>query len=271
MTLTELFTELRVPRGGVIYLHSSMDWTWRAGLTLNDVTETLRGWIGERGTIVMPSFPFVRGHEEYLRSRPHLDVRLTPTLAGLLNEWVRRLPGAVRSIDPDLPVSAIGADAARIAGNRPTGEDPKGPDSPFHRVLASGGTLVGLGVTTNYMSMTHVVDARFRQRYDFPIYSRQAYEATVADYGGTVHTVRKYAVPVVLERHIKPGRVISLLPEGTGIFRSVTIDESSFFRWELPGWEDFCMRHVEERLADGGVPCWHELTAPQLRAEAAGD
>ena len=165
VTLAGLLEELRVPRRGVLYLHSSMDWMWRVGLGLDEVLATLTSWAGDRGTLVLPTFPFVRGHEDYLRTSPHLDVRTTPTQVGVLNEFVRRLPDARRSLDPDLPVSAWGPDALGIVGDRPTGPDPKGPDSPFHRVLASGGTLIGLGVTTNYMGLTHVIDARFRHRY----------------------------------------------------------------------------------------------------------
>ena len=87
VTLAGLFEELRVPRRGVLYLHSSMDWMWRVGLGLDEVLVTLTSWAGDRGTLVVPTFPFVRGHEEYLRTRPHLDVRTTPTQAGVLNEF----------------------------------------------------------------------------------------------------------------------------------------------------------------------------------------
>ena len=107
-TLASLFEELSVPRDRVVYIHSSMDWMLKASLDVNEVTGTLISWFSEGGTLVMPTFPFVRGHEAHLRTRPHLDVRATPTRSGLLNEWVRRHPRARRSLDPDLPVSAIG-------------------------------------------------------------------------------------------------------------------------------------------------------------------
>ncbi len=261
LTLAGLLEELRVPRRGVLYLHSSMDRMWRVGLRLDEVLATLTSWAGDRGTLVVPTFPFVRGHEEYLRTRPHLDVRTTPTRVGVLHEFVRRLPDVRRSIDPDLPVSACGPDALGIVGDRPTGPDPKGPDSPFHRVLASGGTLIGLGVTTNYMGLTHVIDARFRHRYAFPIYSTQTYSATSCDYDGVVHSVCKHAVLENVERNIKPSRVIDLLPPGSDIFRSILVEGVCFFRWSLPGWEEVCTRHVEERLRSGREPCWHELVA----------
>jgi aminoglycoside N3'-acetyltransferase len=267
VTLAGLFEELRVPRRGVLYLHSSMDRMWRVGLALDEVLATLTSWAGDRGTLVLPTFPFVRGHEEHLRTHPHLDVRTTPTRVGVLNEFVRRLPDARRSIDPDLPVSARGPDALGIVGDLPTGPDPKGPDSPFHRVLASGGTLVGLGVTTNYMGLTHVIDARFRHRYAFPVYSTETYPATSRDYDGVIHSVRKHAVLENVERNIKPGRVIELLPPASDVFRSILVDDTCFFRWSLPGWEELCTRHVEERLRSGREPCWHELVALEHGAQ----
>jgi len=261
LTLAGLFEELRVPRRGVIYLHSSMDWMWRVGLDADEVLATLTSWAGDRGTVVVPTFTFVRGHEEYLRTSPHMDVRTTPTHAGLLNELVRRLPGARRSLDPDLSVAAIGPDASHIVGNRPTGPDPKGTDSPFHRILASGGTLLGLGVTPNYMSMTHVVDARFRHRYPFPLYSAHTYSATSTDYEGVVHPVRRHAVLRSVEINIKPGRQVDLVPPGSDIYRSILVEGSIFFRWLLPGWEEVCTRHVEDRLRSGRGPCWHDNVA----------
>jgi aminoglycoside N3'-acetyltransferase len=261
VTLAGLFEELRVPRRGVLYLHSSMDWMWRVGLGLDEVLATLISWTDDRGTLVVPTFPFVRGHENYLRTKPHLDVRTTPTQVGVLNEFLRRLPDARRSIDPDLPVSARGPDAIEIVGDRPTGPDPKGPDSPFHRVVASGGTLIGLGVRTNYMGLIHVIDARFRHQYPFPVYSANTYPATSCDCEGVVHSVRKHAVLESIEKNIKPGRVIDLLPPGSDIFRSIVVEGSCFFRWTLPGWEEVSTRHVEERLRSGREPCWLELVA----------
>jgi len=39
-------------------------------------------------------------------------------------------------------------------------------------VIEHGGTLLGLGVSFNYMNMIHVLDSRYRQRYLFAIYCR---------------------------------------------------------------------------------------------------
>jgi aminoglycoside N3'-acetyltransferase len=267
LTLADIFEELRVPRHGVIILHSSMDWMWRIGLELDEALATLTSWTGDRGTLVVPTFPFVRAHREYLLTRPHMDVRTTPTNAGLLNEFIRRLPDTHRSRDPDLTLSARGPDALSILDDRPTGPDPHGPDSPFHRVVASGGSLVGLGVTANYMISTHVLDSRFRHRYDFPVYSTETYPATTRDYNGVVHSVQKHAVLENVERNIKPSRQIDLLPPGSDVFRSLTVEGAIFFRWSLPGWEEVCTHHIEERLQSGREPCWHEVVAREYRAE----
>ena len=59
VTLAGLLEELRVPRRGVLYLHSSMDRMWRVGLGLDEVLATLMSWAGDRGTLVLPTFPFV--------------------------------------------------------------------------------------------------------------------------------------------------------------------------------------------------------------------
>jgi len=269
LTLADVFAALGVPGRGVMIIHSSMDWMWRGGFQLDDVVATLTRW-SDRGTLVVPTFPFVRAHEQYLRTRPHMDVRTTPTQAGLLNEFLRRLPGAVRSLDPDLTLSARGPDADHIIGDRPTGPDPHGPDSPYHRIVASGGCLVGLGVTANYMISTHAIDSRYRHRYGFPIYSSGTYPASSRGYDGTLHTMDKHAVLEAVETNIKPGRQVGLLPQGSDLFRSIEVGGCLFFRWSLPGWEEICVRHIEERLAAGGEPCWHEQVASKHRERLAG-
>ncbi len=37
LTLADLFKQLGVPPRGAMILHSSMDWMWRVGLTLDEV------------------------------------------------------------------------------------------------------------------------------------------------------------------------------------------------------------------------------------------
>jgi aminoglycoside N3'-acetyltransferase len=246
-----------VPRDRIVYVHSSVDWLGRAGIRTGEALDALLEWVVRGGgTLVFPAFPFRGSHEAYLRSRPVFDVRRSPARVGLLNETLRRRPGVKRSLDPDLSVIAFGPQADAVVGAGFTGEDPTGADSPFQRVIELGGTLLGLGVSFNYMNMIHVLDSRYRHRYPFEIYSRSVYAVHTIDAGGRRHRVSKRAMLDALQTHIKPSRVVAVLQPGRDVFRSVKKGDTDFFLWDLPPWERLCVTHIERALEAREVPCW---------------
>jgi len=264
-SLASILAALAVPHDRVLYIHSSMDWISRAGISIEEAINGLLHWVeSDGGTLVFPSFPFRGSHEAYLSANPIFDVRRSPARVGLLNETFRRRKGVKRSIDPDLSVVAIGPLADIIVGDRPTGADPTGPDSPFERVLRNGGYLLGLGVSFNYMNMIHVLDSRYRNDYHFNIFSDRLYHARSIDYDGVRHDLKKQAMLNDLQVHIKPSRVIRELNPTRDIFRNLAVGESLFFIWDLLPWETMCVRHIEERLSDARPPCWLEEVAIRL-------
>jgi aminoglycoside N3'-acetyltransferase len=271
--LTETLSKLSVPQDRVLYVHSSMNWLTRAGISLREAVDALIDWTqAAGGTLVFPAFPFRGSHEAYLRSKPTFDVRRTPARVGLLNETVRRRPGVKRSLDPDLSVIALGPQADAVIGTRLTGKDPTGPDSPFQRIIELGGALAGLGVSLNYMNMIHVLDSRYRARYPFDIYSPSIYAADAIDAAGCRHTVAKHAMLNELQLHIKPRLVIHMLRPARETFRSLKVGETDFFVWDLPSWQRLCVAHAEQMLDGGGFPCWLSEVAQRVawKASAAG-
>jgi aminoglycoside N3'-acetyltransferase len=272
--LTETLSKLSVPQDRVLYVHSSMNWLTRAGITLREAVDALIDWTqATGGTLVFPAFPFRGSHEAYLRSKPTFDVRRTPARVGLLNETVRRRRGVSRSLDPDLSVIALGPEADAVVGTGLTGRDPTGPDSPFQRIIKLGGALAGLGVSLNYMNMIHVLDSRYRARYPFDIYSPSIYAADAIDAAGCRHTVAKHAMLNELQVHIKPSLVVYMLSPGRDTFRSLKVGDTDFFVWDLPSWERLCAEHAEQTLDGGGFPCWLSEVAQRIawKASAAAE
>jgi aminoglycoside N3'-acetyltransferase len=272
--LTETLLKLSVPQDRVLYIHSSMNWLTRAGISLREAVDALVEWTqAAGGTLVFPAFPFRGSHEAYLRSKPTFDVRRTPARVGLLNETVRRRRGVNRSLDPDLSIIALGSQADAVVGTELTGRDPTGPDSPFQRIIELGGSLAGLGVSLNYMNMIHVLDSRYRARYPFDIYSPSIYAAEAIDAAGRRHTVVKHAMLNELQVHIKPSLVIHMLSPGRDTFRSLKVGDTDFFVWDLPPWEKLCADHAEQTLDGGGFPCWLNEVAQRVawKAPATAD
>jgi aminoglycoside N3'-acetyltransferase len=272
-SLAEMLSRISVPHDRIVYIHSSIDWLGRAGIGIGEALDALVDWVGRGGgTLVMPAYPFRGSHEAYLSGAPTFDVRLSPARVGLLNETLRRRKGVKRSLDPDLSIVALGPQADVVIGDRLTGPDPTGPDSPFQRIIELGGVLVGLGVSFNYMNMIHVLDSRYRGRYPFAIYSDRTYTARSIDERGQVHEVRKQAMLNDLQVHIKPSQVVHMLHPGRDIFRSAKLGSTDFFVWDLPLWEPLCVAHIEQTLDDGGFPCWlveFERHMAQARSSAA--
>jgi aminoglycoside N3'-acetyltransferase len=262
--LTAALIALSVPRDRVVFVQSSTDWLWRAGIDLDAAYEQLLEWTAPGGTLVMPAFPFRGSHEAYLRGGTVFDVRSTPARVGLLNERLRRRSNVKRSLDPDLSVIALGPRADDIVGSSFTGLDPMGPDSPFQRVLESGGVFLGLGVSFNYMALIHVLDARYRGQYPVDIYSRSTYAMRVIDEAQREHTVTKQAMLNAVQLHIKPSEVIQRLKPGPEVFRSLTKGETNFFVWELREWERLCSGHADQATREGHVPCWLTHAVPHL-------
>ena len=106
---TEILTnDLRLSNGDVVFVHSSLD-QLNLDFPFYRVLTLLREVIGSDGTMLFPAYPNHRiSSYEYLLQGRVFDVRRTPSYAGLLTEFARKQPAAVRSLHPTKSVAAIG-------------------------------------------------------------------------------------------------------------------------------------------------------------------
>lgn len=93
---------------------------------------------------------------------------------GLLNEFLRKLPGAVRSAHPDASMVAIGAKASEVIGEHRLGQG-YGPGSPLERLVAMKGRVLTLGAPLDSLTVLHYAEAiadipgKRRVTYEMPI------------------------------------------------------------------------------------------------------
>ncbi len=226
----------------------------------------LRGWIGASGTLVMPSYPFHTTHQEYLRSGPTFNVRITPSVIGLLPEMFRRTKGTVRSLDPDFCVTALGPHAAFVAGVKPSNVDPFGADSSYQRMLDRGATFLGLGVSENTSSFIHVIDSRAEAGYPSSVYAPETYSTTIVDSTGHSRMVERKALQPEFQRLPSPSAVIALMKPDAATYTTFEVDGARFFRWSLRPWADWCLAHAAARAESREWPCWLERLAPAERS-----
>jgi aminoglycoside 3-N-acetyltransferase len=254
--VSALLEMLAVPRSGILYVQASADWIQRAGFGAAETLAALREWSGDRGTLVMPTYPFHTTHLEYLEAGAVFDVRRTPAGIGLLPEMFRRTVGAVRSLDPDFCVSAFGREAQAIVGTDPAAPDPFGPDSSYQRMLDRKTTLLGLGVSLNTNSFIHVIDSRAEADYPSPVYGDRLFTMTVIDGSGKSCDVPRKALRPMFQQQTSPSEIVAAMKPADEAFATVEINSARFFRWDLAEWSAWCLAHAAERAAAAAWPCW---------------
>jgi aminoglycoside 3-N-acetyltransferase len=136
----------------------------------NFLYSTIREWIGEEGTLITHAFSY-----SYSDGVPFI-LEESPSQVGQFTEYVRNLPGAVRSCQPIFSLCAIGPMAEKILTN--VGRSSFGPTSPFGRFSANNVRFISLGTTIG-RSMTYLhhmeqqigVNYRFNKIFDHPVFA----------------------------------------------------------------------------------------------------
>src|SRR5579884_3274550 len=202
---------LGVSHGDVLFVHSSVD---RLALpfAFTDVLRILRDVVGAEGTLVFPTYPKL-GSADFVRSGQVFDVRRTPSFMGAITEAARRQPGAVRSLHPTKSVCAIGPLAGTLTDSHFKSPYPYDECSPYYRLMAHNGKIIGLGVAADRISFVHCADDAMKDRFPVAPYLPTLYDCVCRDYDGSSVVVSTYAhdpskmnhaVSRFVKRHIRP-------------------------------------------------------------------
>jgi aminoglycoside N3'-acetyltransferase len=248
-----ILERLGVGRDGILYVQSSVDWLMRLGISGLDVLHALDEH-APTATLVMPSYPMLVPHRVYVAGRPAYDVRRTPARVGLVAELFRRMPRVARSLEPDYPIAARGPTATVLTSGVPH-PDPFGDQSPYRRILAAGGLLVGLGVSLNTNSFVHAFDSALEREYPFPVYEPDTISLDVITASKEVISVPRRVLREEFQRYTQPSAIAVTMGD-TSAFAAFAINGVQFFRWNLEALDAWAMSHARQRLADGGLPCW---------------
>lgn len=112
------------------------------------------------GTLAVPTFNFA-----FARGEPY-DPKTTPSRGmGAFSEYVRLLPGALRTSHPMQSLTVIGCHAADLA-NRDT-SSAFDPGSAYERLLELDFKLLLLGADIQAVSMLHYSEQRFNVPYRY--------------------------------------------------------------------------------------------------------
>lgn len=225
-----LIDDLNLRAGDLVYVHSGMD-----GLNLAfpfyRILFLIREVIGPAGTVLFPSYPNHRiSSYEYLRQGKVFDVRRTPSYVGILTEFARRQKGAVRSLHPTKSVCAIGPAGEEMTATHHLSPYPYDTCSPYYKLIEGGGKIIGLGVTTNYISFGYCVDDALKEEFPVSVYHDEIFDAPCINYQGERVAVRTYAhdmsrvvhpdMPVWFRKYVSVEACRDLKVRGMRFFRA---------------------------------------------------
>ena len=188
-----LINQLNLTSGDLVYVHSGMD-----GLNLSfpfyRILFLIQEVIGPLGTVVFPTYPNHRiSSYEWLKQGNVFDVRRTPSYTGILTEFARRQRKAIRSLHPTKSVCAIGPAAQELTSTHHLSPYPYDTGSPYYKLIAGGGKIVGLGATTNYISFGYCVDDALKEHFPVRVYHEQLFAVPCINYEGEQVIVKTYA------------------------------------------------------------------------------
>jgi aminoglycoside 3-N-acetyltransferase len=216
--------------GDVVYVHSGID-----GLNLDfpfyRILFLIQKVIGPEGTVVFPTYPnHLISSYEYLQQERVFDVRRTPSYTGILTEFARRQRPAVRSLHPTKSVCAIGPAARELTATHQLSPYPYDTNSPYYKLIGHRGKIVGLGVTTNYISFGYCVDDALKEKFPVKVYHERIFDAPCINYDGETVVVRTYAhdmsrvvhgdVRNFMKSHVSTAACQDLVIKGMKFFRA---------------------------------------------------
>jgi aminopeptidase-like protein/aminoglycoside N3'-acetyltransferase len=220
---------------------------------VDDTCETLfralRNTVGPQGTILAPTytFSFCRGEV--------FDVDESPTIDGPWNtftpfpEYLRRLPGAIRSADPIFSTAGVGPHAAEILSNLPN-VCLRG-DCVHDRLRRLGGKICIAGVGMYEAIFRHYVEAQMRVPWRFTkLFTGVVHEKGVERKEGWLYDVRVWAPNADPD-----GARLEALARNIGACRAVPIGRGELLSIAAQDLYDIATRELSR-------DCWSTVRGP---------
>lgn len=175
LKLEEVLSALRgfgIAEGDVLIVHSAFSALRPTGLSPVEVVRTLKSFVGDAGTLAMPSMPQIEHEPQGLAKFDdaayeqifEFDLRSDRIITGALPRALLTAPAAVRSRHPGNNMVALGPSAAAIMEGNLEGSAPSpcGPHSSWAHCYRLGAKIVALGVDlVHSLTMIHVAEEAF--------------------------------------------------------------------------------------------------------------
>lgn len=160
--ISKLLSGLGLREGDIILVHSDVSTLGKVENGLDGIVTAICEIIGNKGTIVVPTFTF-----SFCKGEVY-DVNKSRSQNGVFTEYLRKLPGAVRSLHGITSFAAIGQDAQILMSLRD--KTSYGPGSVLANLREGGGKVLQLGVPiishVHYVERLVGVEYRYDKEFD---------------------------------------------------------------------------------------------------------
>lgn len=225
-TLKAAMDSLGLSEGDVVMVHSGISNLGKVVGGPRIIFELIRERVGDRGHVLYPVFPFDSLVYPYLISNPTFDVRTAPSKMGALTEYSLKSPGGLRSVHPTHSVLAFGPRNAYFVSDHHLCLTPFADQSPFARLVDSGGKILLIGVGLNSTTSFHRIEDRLGEGFPVKVYRPELFRIPCVDAQGLSCEVSTQAhdpfisrirdCDLVREEFVKAG-VLREMPIGNGV------------------------------------------------------
>jgi aminoglycoside 3-N-acetyltransferase len=181
-----LVQKLNIKMGDVLFIHSSVD-RLNINFTPFRLLSILIETVGEDGSLLFPAWHFTERAEDHLQKNRIFDIRKSPSALGLISELARRHPKAIRSLHPTTSIVAIGKHAELLLRDHGKSIYPCDEKSPFYKMMAFNAKIIGLGVTTEFLSFIHCPEDVLKEKFPFKTRTNNVFTVKIRDYDGNLH------------------------------------------------------------------------------------
>jgi aminoglycoside 3-N-acetyltransferase len=245
--LVRALRDLGVGRGDLLMVHAT--WNPNNGFRGGpaELIAALKEAVGWEGVLAMTTMTYVgETSAEFLARGKPMDVRRSASRMGLLTEVFRRGPDVRRSLSPTHPVCAWGGRAEEFLAWHETTPFSFGPDSPYGRLAAWGGKLLGFDAGFDSFTFTHHLEHRVRDTLPFPFYESAPRPGVSIDRDGNRRSVPTMVISQQANRARREPRLVARL-ERDGVLKRKRIGNTRLLFLDCKS----AVASVEAMIADG--------------------
>lgn len=217
--------KIGIQQGDNVIIHTSLSKIGYVENAAKTFVDAILEVIGPAGNLIAPCFSHDTFSKYYLDSNPVFDVNNSPSKAGAITEYLRKLKGTKRSLHPTDSACAYGPLAEYFTDTHFGQLTPYNEFSPYYKLVEKNGKILNVGVPLN-TSCTNLHTLEDAVDFKFPIYHSRIYDVKIIDEKGIQRSMKTKVHDPVFSQKRKPDDMIPLF-EKEKILQHGNVGESS--------------------------------------------